>query len=182
MSARQKLKEELRSLLEASLYFGVWVFGLLLVKVLILEEYRITFTGWTSALVGVLVLAKVVLILEHVSLGAWVRNKPAWIDVLLRTIMYVAGVFVVMILEKAFEGRHEYGGFDNSLARIFEHADMPHILVNTICMSGALLGYNMLAVMRRHLGTGGLVKLFLMPVPDEIQASSRDSMQHPGKS
>jgi len=171
MSARQKLKEELRSLLEASLYFGVWVFGLLLVKVLILEEYRITFVGWSTALVGVLVLAKVVLILEHVPLGAWVRRQPAWLDVLLRTILYIAGVFVVMILEKAFESRHEYGGFGNALAMVFEHADMPHIWVNTICMSGALLGYNILAVIRSHFGAGGLVKLFLVPVLGETHTS-----------
>ena len=167
MSKGQKLKEELRSLFEAMLYFGLWVGALLLVKSLILKDYQITFSGGSAALVGVLVLAKVVLILEHVSLGAWVRQQPAWLGVLLRTALYVAGVFVVMILEKAFEGRHEYGGFGNAVTAIFEHADMPHIWVNTICMTGALLGYNILAVIRRHLGTGGLLKFFQLPLPDE---------------
>jgi len=172
MGVGQKLSEELRSLFEAVLYFGVWIGALLLVKSLILKEYQITFSGGSAAFVGVLVLAKVVLILEHVSLGAWVRRQPAWLDVILRTILYVAGVFVVMILEKAFEGRHEYGGFGNAVTAIFEHADMPHILVNTICVAGALLGYNILAVIRRYLGTGELLRFFQSPLPDESKAGS----------
>lgn len=180
MSTRQRLKNELRSLLEAMLYFGMWVGGLLLVKSLILDEYHISFNGWSAALVGVLVLAKVVLILEHVPLGAWVRKQPAWCDVLLRTVLYVVGVFVVMILEKAFEGRHEQGGFGSALAGIFEHADMPHIWANTICISGALLGYNILAVIRRHLGAGGLLRLLRVPLPDDgTSGASADSVGEP---
>ena len=165
MSACQKLKEELRSLVEAMLYFGAWIGALILIKSLILEEYHITFTGWSTAFIGALILAKVVLILENVSLGTWVRKQSVWIDVLLRTVMYVVGVFVVMVLEKAFESRHDHGGFVNALEVIFKHADMPHILANTICISGALLGYNMLAVVRRYLGAGGLLKLFRSPLP-----------------
>ena len=167
MSAGKKLKHELGSLLEAMLYFAVWLFGLMLVKVLILDEYQNTVTSWSAAFVGVLVLAKVVLILEHVPLGVWISSQPAWFNVLIRTILYVAGVFVVMILEKAFEGRHEYGGFGKALTAIFEHADMPHILANTVCITGALLGYNILTVIRRHLGKGELVKFFQMPLPEE---------------
>jgi len=175
MSIVQRLKEELRSLCEATLYFGVWVFGLLLVKILILDEYQITFTSWSAAFVGVLVLAKVVLILEHVTLGAWVRKQPAWLNVLLRTVLYVAGVFVVLILEKAFEGRHEHGGFSKALTAMFEHADMPHIWANTICMSGALLGYNIITVIRMHLGNGALVRFFRLPLPDESESYTTTS-------
>lgn len=172
MSIGQKLKDELKSLFEAMLYFGIWIGALLLVKTLILKEYQITFSDGSAAFVGVLVLAKVVLVLEHVSLGAWVRRQPAWLSVLLRTILYVAGVFMVMILEKAFEGRHEHGGFGKALTMIFEHVDMPHILANTICVAGALLGYNILALIRRHLGAGELLRFFQMPLPDESKAGS----------
>jgi len=171
-SFKQKLNDEIKAMLEAMIYFGVWIGGLMLVKSLVLDEYHIAFTDWSAAIVGVLVLAKVVLILEHVSLGAWVRKKPAWINVLLRTLLYVAGVFVVLILEKAFEGRHEQGGFGNALTAMFEHADMPHIWANTICISGALMGYNIIAVIRRHLGTGGLIMFFQLPLPDESESNT----------
>jgi hypothetical protein len=116
-----------------------------------------------------------VLILEHVSLGSWVRNRPALIDVLLRTVLYALGVFVVILLEKGFEGRHEHGGFVPSVLALFQSADVYHVVVNMIVISGALLGYNMLSVVRRHLGKGGLNRLFLSPLPAESKAEQSES-------
>jgi hypothetical protein len=170
MSAREKLVHELMALVQAMLYFTVWLGGLVVLKKLVLDEYRIEFQGLSVALVGALVLSKVVLILENVSLGEWVRKQPAWIEVLLRTGLYSAGVFVVLLVEKAFEGRHEYGGFFPSLTSLFQHADINHVVINTICLGGALLGFNVLWVVRRHLGEGGLIRLFLSPLPEEPAA------------
>ena len=107
----QRVKYEIKALLLAILYFGTWVGVLMLVKALILAEYQIEFNRWSLAVVGVLAPVKVVLILEHVSLGDWVRNQPAWLDVLLCTTLYAVGMLAVLVLEKAFEGRHEYVGF-----------------------------------------------------------------------
>jgi hypothetical protein len=86
---------------------------------------------------------------------------------LLRTAMYSLGVAVVLVLEKGFEGRHEHGGFGPALQQLFQQADIYHVWANTIAISGALLGYNALSVVRRHLGKGGLVRIFLSPLPEE---------------
>ena len=169
MSFKQKLKEETKVIGIAALYFGCWIGALLLLKSLILAEYKIAFHGWSVVVVGALVLSKVVLVLEHVSLGAWVRARPAWVDVVLRTVIYSLGVAMVLVLEKGFDGRHEHGGFGPSLMAVFQHADVHHVWVNTICLSGALLGYNMLSVVRQHLGEGGLIRVFLSPLPEEMQ-------------
>lgn len=165
MSVRETLLNELKALCLASAYFGTWIGVMLLLKQLILAEYRIAFHGLSLAVVGTLVLAKVVLVLEHVPIGRWTRTRPAWVDVVVRTALYALGVFVALVLEKAFEARHEHGGFVPSLMAVFQHADMPHVWANTICLSGALLGYNLLSVVRRHLGDGGLIRLFLSPLP-----------------
>jgi len=169
MSLRQKVMDEIRAVALATLYFGTWIGVLMVLKVLALAEYRIEFNAWSLVLVGALVLAKVVLVLEHVSLGAWIRTRPALVDVILRTVLYALGVLVVLLLEKAFEGRHENGGFGPSLAMVFQHAEIHHVWVNTICVSGALLGYNMLSVVRRHLGEGGLLRLLLSPLPEQAK-------------
>ena len=167
MSIMQKVKDEIRSVALATLYFAAWIGVLALLKTLILAEYRIEFHGLSLALVGALVLAKVVLVLEHVPLGAWIRTRPALLDVILRTALYALGVFVVLLLEKALEGRHEHGGFGPSLIALFQHAEVYHVWANVICLSGALLGYNVLSVLRRHLGEGAFIRLFLKPLPDE---------------
>jgi hypothetical protein len=167
MSRLESLKNEVRELALASLYFFLWIGLLVALKKLILAEYRIAFSGLSAALVGALVLAKVVLILEHVPLGPLTRRRPAGVEVLVRTALYAAGVVVVLLLEKGFEGRHEYGGFVPSLRSLFEHADIDHVWANAICITGALLGYNALSVIRRHLGDGGLIAIYRAPLPEE---------------
>jgi hypothetical protein len=170
MSLRQKLKNEIKAVALATLYFATWIGVLVVLKELALAEYRIEFHGLSLALVGALVLAKVVLVLEHVPLGAWIRTQPALLEVILRTALYAFGVLVVLVLEKALEGRHDHGGFGPSLIAVFQHAEVHHVWVNTICLSGALLGYNALSVVRRHLGEGGLIRLYLSPLPEESRA------------
>ena len=170
MSFKQKLKDEMEAIGLAALYFGCWIGLLLLFKSLILAEYKIAFHGWSVVVVGALVLSKVVLVLEHVSLGAWVRARPAWVDVVLRTVIYTLGVAIVLALEKGFEGRNEYGGFGSALFQLLQQEDVHHLWANTLCLSGALLGYNALAVVRRHLGNQGLIRLFLSPMPPETHA------------
>lgn len=166
MSFRQKLQIEIRSVLLTTLYFAVWLGMLILLKTLVLNEYKIAFHGYSLALLGALVLAKVVLILDHVPLGAWVRALPAWVDVLLRTALYSLGVTVVLLVEKAFEGRHEHGGLGASLRFVLDHAELPHVWATALVLCGALFAYNCLRVFNRHLGQGGLVKMLLSPLPE----------------
>lgn len=165
MSVQERLKHELEELGLAGLYFFLWIGSLVVLKKLILAEYQIEFAGLSAALIGALVLAKVVLILEHAPLGRLTRSWPAWAEVLARTALYAGGVVLVLLLEKGFEGRHEHGGFVQSLRSLSEHADLDHVWANALCVAGALLGYNALSVIRRHLGDGGLIAIFEAPVP-----------------
>ena len=166
MSFKQKLKDEIKAVGIAALYFGFWIAGLLLLKTLVLAEYKIAFHGWSMAVVGALVLSKVVLVLEHISLGAWVRSRPAWVDVVLRTVMYSLGVALVLAIEKGFEARQEYGGFGQALRNLLQQTDVNHVWANTVALSGAIFGFNVLTVVRRHLGKGGLLQMFSLPLPE----------------
>jgi hypothetical protein len=167
MGVAQKLQHEVTAVIALTLYFGCWLGALVLLKYLILAEYYIAFDRFSVVLVGALVLAKVVLVLEYVPLGSWVRTQPAWVDVVLRTTMYAFGVFVILLLEKVFEARHDYDSFGASLIALLQQEDGKHVLLNTICLSAALLSYNMLSVVRRRLGKGALLQMFLTPLPKE---------------
>lgn len=179
MAIKEKLQEEFKALCIAALYFGCWIFALLVIKWLVLAEYQIAFNKWSMVLVGALVLSKVVLVLEHVSLGAWVRRQPAWVDVVLRTALYTLGVALVLLLEKGFEGRHEAGGFVPALQHLFQRTDIYHLWANILCVSGALLVYNAIVVVRRHLGNLELLRIFLTPLPEEPDEQPVSRAQKP---
>jgi len=160
MSFKEKLVHESKALGLITLYFAVWVGMILLLKKLILAQYGIQFSALALALVGTVLLAKVVLLMEHIPMGAWVRNQPPVVPVVLRTLIYALGVLVVLSLERAFEARHKYGSFGRALVEVYQHPEYSRVLFNTICLAWALLGFNILSVLRRHFGKNGLRRLF----------------------
>ena len=170
MSTRQKIRHEIKAVAIATAFFASWFGLLMLLKRLILAEYQIEFRGLATALVGALIVAKVVLILEHVPLGSWVRRQPAWVDLIIRTMLYAAGVFVAMLIEKAFHGRHEYGGFGQSLVQVFQHADIHHVFAAAIGVTGGLLCFNIVSLLRRNVGDDALRRAFFSP---------NESAEHP---
>jgi len=163
----QRLRREVADLAVLTAFFGSWIGALVCIKTLLLAEYHIQFHGMVAAAIGTVILAKVVLVAEHVSLGAWIRTWPAWVDVVLRTALYGLGVVLVLLVEKGFEGRHEYGGLGPALRAVFERTDIHHVWTTSIGVTGALLAYNGLAVIRRNLGRGALLRMFLSPLPPE---------------
>jgi hypothetical protein len=54
---------------------------LIVLKQLLLAEYQIEVGGLSRTLIGALVVAKVVLVMEHVPLGQWVRTHASVFDV-----------------------------------------------------------------------------------------------------
>jgi hypothetical protein len=174
VSLGQVVRREARIVLLTTLYFATWFIVLQIVKKLVLAEYQIEFRGVSLALVGALIVAKVVLVLEHVSLGQWTRRHPAAVDIAVRTLLYVLGVLVALLLERAFEARHEAGGFAQALIHVFQHRDMPHVWADTIVVGCALLVFNVLAALRRQLGAESLVDHLLMRPAEEKVPNSKE--------
>lgn len=156
MSFAKKLKSELKNVAVTTLFFAIWFVAMMLFKSLVLADYQIHFGGVSVALVGALIAAKVVILTEHVSLGAWVRTQPRVIDVLLRTALHMIGVIIVLLLERAFESRHEYDGFVPALVNVFKHRDIYTVWASAIGVTGALLTFNAIAVLRQVLDQQGL--------------------------
>jgi hypothetical protein len=166
LSFQNKLLKEIKAIGLTTLYFAVCFGTMILLKKLVLVQYDIQFRGLSVALLGALVVAKVVIVMEHVSFGRWVRQRPVAVDITLRLLLYTCGTFIAFTLEKAFEERHE-GGFGHALVKLFEQRDIHRVWAGTICVSGALLGFLVLSALRQHIGDRELKRLFFsMPVED----------------
>jgi hypothetical protein len=170
MNFQQKLRKEIIEVLVTTLYFVLWFGVLMSLKTLYLSEYHIEVRGFSLALVGALIVAKVVLLMEHVTLGQWIRNHAVALEILLRTVLCTIGVALALLLERGFEARHEHGGFWNSVVWVFQHRDGRHVWADSIGVGAALLAYNTLRAIRRHLGEGRLHRVFLSPPASEPSA------------
>jgi len=165
MGWKNKLKKELKSLGIIMSYFGLWFAFMIVLKILLLKQYDIEFTGLSMAFIGALIVGKVILIIDHIPMGSWIERQPAIVNILFRTFLYSVGIIIIIILEKAFEVRHEYGGFFNAVPQLFSRADINHIYANSLAVICALLGFNLFDLFGKYFGEGGFRKVLLSPPP-----------------
>jgi len=157
---KQKLIHEMKAVAFATLYFAIWFGILMFLKTMILSEYKVEFGGISMALIGALILAKVVLVIDHIPLSRWTREQPAIYFVIFRTLFNIVGVFIVLLLEHAFKSRHEYGSFGSALINAFQHRDVYHMWASVTVVSIAVFWFNVLFVLRKYLGEHELSQLF----------------------
>ena len=165
MSISNKIKQELKSVGLATLFFFSWFYLLTLLKSLVLAEYHISFNGLSIAFIGALIVAKVILVLEKFSFGPWERSLPGWGYILFRTSLYTIGIIMVLILEEAFKLRNVQGNILPNLIEEFRNRNVYQIIAKTIGVTGALLVFNIFYVLRIHLGNSSFRRIFTTPLP-----------------
>lgn len=160
MSFKEKFKEEMRQIGIVSLYFFICFAMILLLKKLMLAEYDIKFFALSTAVIGALVVAKVVIILDHTSIGKRFEDHQVYVNVLYRSLVYSFFVGVVVLIEHAFEARHEAGSFMAGVKEVITHGNEDKFWATFIFIFISFVGYNVISVISDHLGEGELRRLF----------------------
>lgn len=152
MNILKKIFKEIKIVTRTASYFAIVFILMMVMKKLYLKDYDIEFTGLSQALIGALVMSKVVILMEYITLGGAVQRQPAIVDVILRTLLYTAGVLIVIVLEKAFEKRHEISGYGNAIVEVFKNRDIYHVWATTIGSAASIFVYNSFSVVQRVMG------------------------------
>jgi hypothetical protein len=169
MKILKKIVEEIKIILRTATYFAIVFVLMMVMKKLYLKDYDIEFTGLSQAIIGALVMAKVIILMELISLGPWVQRQPPIVDVVLRTLLYTLGVLIVVLLEKAFEDRHKVAGYGEAISYVFSHRDIYHVWATTIGAAGSIFVYNSFSVVQRTMGKNGLAKLFFSKSLNQVE-------------
>lgn len=169
MKILKKIFEEIRIVTRTAAYFAIVFILMMVMKKLYLKDYDIEFSGMSQAIIGSLIMAKVIVLMELISLGSWVQRKPPIVDVVIRTLLYTLGVLLVIVLEKAFEKRHVVEGFGNAISYVFNHRDIYHVWATTIGAAASIFIYNTFSVVKRVLGKNGLAKLFFSTSLNQVE-------------
>jgi hypothetical protein len=168
----KKLMHEIKTIARISSYFAIVFVVMMVMKKLYLEDYDIAFYGLSQALIGALIMAKVIVLMDLISFGEWLKRLPSIYDVVFRTILYTIGVALVIILEKAFEARHKAGGFSEGISYVLSHRDIYHVWATTIGISLSLFAYNAFSVFQKRLGEKGVYKLFFTITLNQLEDKS----------
>ena len=172
MKILKKIINEIKIVACIAAYFAIVFITMMVMKKLYLKDYNIQFSGISQALIGALILSKVVILMEFISLGQWVKHQPTIVDIILRTFLYTLGVAIVIILEKAFETRHGAGGFIDAIPFVINHRDINHVWATTIGTAASLFVYNSFTVVQRYMGKKGFIKLFFVTSLNQVENSN----------
>ncbi len=161
MSTAKFIKHEVKELLVVTLFFLLGFLLILGLFKLMLEDYDIQFKAWVKAVVGALVLAKVVLILRGRAFMQAFSNYYGIVRVLYKTMIYLVGVFVILTLERVVETYGDAGGVLAALKHVAETHKIYHIMAVTLLVGVLLAAFNCWEELLREVGRERVVDAFL---------------------
>ena len=160
MSIAKFIKHEAKELLIVTLFFLSGFLLILGLFELMLEDYSIHFNAGVKAVVGALVLAKVVLILRDRAFMQAFPNYYGIVRVLYKTTVYLVGVFVILTMERVVEAYGDAGGFLKALQHLAETRKIYHVMAVTLLVGVLLAAFNCWEELLREVGRERLVDTF----------------------
>jgi hypothetical protein len=157
MSLLSAAKHEIKHLGLVTLYFLV-CFGIVLtLKKLFLAAYQIDFYGLSAVVIGALVVAKVVVILDSTRAGTRLdADYPLVLAASYKTLCYSVATFLVLVGEKVFHAYRESGALGVAIVEVWRGRNFNVILAKVICIGVAFALYHLYGGIDRRLGQGTL--------------------------
>lgn len=163
MSIGKWLRHEVREIGVVTLYFLVCFAIFLSLKKLLLEQYHVSIYVFHAAVIGALIIAKVVIVLEKTSFGSRFQSGRLIIHVLWRSLAYTAAVFVVTLAEQVGEVYFATDNFETAVGKLWSGKQFDHFLALNLCVAVSFLLYNTAREIDRRLGRGSIKRLLFSP-------------------
>lgn len=154
------VKHEAKEVSLVTLYF-FFCFGIILtLKKLILATYEIEFYALSGALIGALIVGKVVVVLDKTPAGnRFDAGHSIGMAALYKTAVYSAITFLVLLGEKLFHAYRESGMLGEAFMEVWTQRDRNVIFAKVLCIGLAFMGYHLYKGLDRRLGEGTLKRL-----------------------
>ena len=143
--------------------FG-FLFQLLIIK-LVLAEFSIPMFAISKALLGAILAAKAVLILDTTSLAQKLERYPRAIAVAVKTILYGTGTLMLGYLERLIEALFHTGSFDGAIRSVTEQTNLDRFFAWILGISLVFALYFVWSEIGEQMGQGALWALFFGPPP-----------------
>jgi hypothetical protein len=168
------LLREFKSLWPVFLFFlGGFLIQLVIIKLAVLQ-FSIHVAAFSKALVGALLAAKAVLILDETPLARHLEQYRRIIAVAVKTLLYGLGTLLLGYLERFLEALHKAGRFDVAFRDVIDQANVYRFLAWVLGISLVFAIYFTWSEINEHIGEGVLWSLFFQP-PQIADGSRRDA-------
>ena len=159
-SLAQKLKHELGQLIPVVLFFFIAFQLLALTDALMLEQYGIRVSVFLTATFAALVVAKVVLIADHLPLINRFPEKPLIYNVVWKTSIYFLASVAIRYVERLIDSWRQVASFAAANQRLLDQVVWPHFWGVQLWLLVLLLLYCALRELVRALGREQIIGMF----------------------
>jgi hypothetical protein len=153
-------KRELKELLIISSVFFVIFLLLLFLKKVLLDDYKVDFYIVSTALIGSLIIAKVVLIFDLLPVTKKTDRLANIYRVLLRSLIYGVGylifTFIEHLIKGLIDGKTLSSAFETTLQQLSSNA----FIVSFVGVMIAFVLFNSFWVVRATIGPAALYDMF----------------------
>lgn len=159
MPVGQAVLHEIRKIGLISLYFLVCFSFFLTLKKLLLEQYHVSIYVLHGAIIGALVVAKVVVLLEDTAVGRYFEHDRLITHVVWRSLVYTLIVFLVTLIEHLIRGYVTQGSWTDAARIFWTGKQLNHYLALNLSVALSFFIYNTARELDRRLGRGSLRRL-----------------------
>jgi hypothetical protein len=154
------LKHEFLLVLPPTIFFLVAFTLILATQRLILRQYGIPLMGFGGALIGALIVGKVVLIVDAMPFVNKFPHKPLIYNTLWKTFIYFFAVIVFRYLEHVVPLVIQFKDFIEANRHLFDAIILPHFLVIHMWLLVLFFVYCALRELVATLGRDKVVQMF----------------------
>jgi hypothetical protein len=157
----QALKNELKKLGSLALFFFLSFGYILLIVKLFLKEYSINSYVFGKAILGAIIAAKTVAILDAMLKLKSLQDLPRYVGILSRTLIYTLAALLIGAIEGFIEAYRGTRALPAALSKFLQTENFNHILAVTLCLAVVFLIHNLWQEIDLSLGKGTLKKFLL---------------------
>lgn len=156
----QSLKRELKKIGSLALFFFIGFGYILLLMKLFLKEYSISTYVLSKALVGSLIAAKAVVLME---MSPWIerfQGSARYVSVLYKTFVYTSAVLIIGLIERLIDGYLKTKSILGAIETFIHSEHFYPFLATILCIAVVFLIHNIFKEIDTYLGKGNLLKFF----------------------
>jgi len=127
---------------------------------LAVAQFSIPMTALSKAVVGALLAAKAVLILDETPIGRRLEHHRKIVAVAIKTILYGFGTLLLGYLERFLEALHRDASLDGAVRDMIDQANIYRFFAWVLGVTLIFAIYFVLSEINEHMGKGALWSLF----------------------
>jgi hypothetical protein len=154
------LQREIKKLASLSLFFLVGFGYILLIMKLFLKEYDLNAYVFSKAIIGAIVAAKAVMIMDMTPWMNRFDQSARYIGVLYKTFVYTFAVLVLGFIEHFLHAFHKTKAIIPALQNMIASENFYHFLAVMLCVAVVFLIHNIFKEIDNYLGKGMLNRFF----------------------